>query len=94
MKDMLRAAMSIGGFAPFSPPTFMPSGQAFHVHGVNRMGLKNDGTSVCDKDNKVWGVKNLYLGGNSVIPRAIACNPTLTSVALATRAAKALLGRI
>ena len=75
-------------------PELAAGGSSLHYQGTTRMGPTDDGTSVCSPDLEVWGVKNLYLGGNGVIPTATASNPTLTTVALAWRAAARLAARL
>lgn len=71
-----------------------PPGSSIHYQGTVRMGPVDDGTSVCDEHGLVWGTDNVYVGGNGVIPTPTACNPTLTNVALAVHAARALAERI
>ncbi|HWT34369.1 MAG TPA: GMC oxidoreductase [Microbacterium sp.] len=69
-------------------PFTMPLGASLHYQGSVRMGETDDGRSVCSPDSEVWDAPGLFVAGNGVIPTATACNPTLTSVALAVRGAR------
>ncbi len=89
--DILRAAGALGELMPDTPePKLLPPGASLHYQGTVRMGEANDGTSVCDPRLQVWGFQNLFVGGNGTIPTPTAGNPTLTSVAFASRASAAV----
>jgi choline dehydrogenase-like flavoprotein len=75
-------------------PSLAAGGASLHYQGTVRMGEADDGTSVCDPHLRVWGVQNLYVGGNGVIPTSTASNPTLTTVALAWRAARRIAAEL
>jgi C-glycoside oxidase len=87
--DQGRGAAALGQAVPGRPPTLVPPGSSLHYQGTTRMGEADDGESVCDSHSRVWGFENLFVGGNGVIPTSSASNPTVTSVALAIRAAAA-----
>ncbi|MGV8832354.1 MAG: GMC oxidoreductase [Devosia sp.] len=84
----LQVANIIGRPAPGFSTFVQPVGSSLHYQGTVRMGAADDGTSVCDRNSRVWGFDNLYVGGNGVIPTVTATNPTLYSVALASFGAR------
>jgi choline dehydrogenase-like flavoprotein len=90
IEDQARGAAALGEAVPGRPPTLVPPGSSLHYQGTTRMGDADDGESVCDSYSRVWGYENLFVGGNGVIPTTTASNPTVTSVALAIRAAEAV----
>jgi choline dehydrogenase-like flavoprotein len=87
--NLSRAAGLVGTLV--TNPDLAPGGSSLHYQGTVRMGAVDDGTSVCDRYHRVWGVEHLYVGGNGVIPTSTAANPTLTTVALCSRAAAELV---
>jgi choline dehydrogenase-like flavoprotein len=95
MKAEVRKIVAVIGDAVGDPePILLPAGSSLHYQGSVRMGSSDDGTSVCDDAGRVWGTANVYVAGNGVIPTATACNPTLTSVALAVRSARRLVATL
>jgi choline dehydrogenase-like flavoprotein len=84
----LKISHIIGQPAPGFATYVQPVGSSLHYQGTIRMGESDDGTSVCDRNSRVWGFENLYVAGNGVIPTVTATNPTLFSVALASIGAR------
>ncbi|WP_432512127.1 GMC oxidoreductase [Kineococcus sp. SYSU DK001] len=92
-EEIVRLGRAVGeplGDAPF----VLPLGSSLHYQGTTRAGADDDGRSVAGPDSEVWSVPGLFVAGNGVIPTATACNPTLTSVALAVRGARAIASRL
>lgn len=87
-------AGAIGTFIPGGEPAPLPPGASLHYKGTLRIGPADDGTSVCDPWLRVRGFGNLFVAGNATIPTFTVANPTLTSVALAVRGARAALADI
>nr|WP_274636090.1 GMC oxidoreductase [Microbacterium bovistercoris] len=96
--DRARAQIVRWGRAVGEPidehPFTMPTGASLHYQGTVRMGSVDDGRSVCSPDSEVWEAPGVFVAGNGVIPTATACNPTLTSVALAVRGARRIADRL
>ncbi|MGR0220004.1 GMC oxidoreductase [Agromyces sp. ZXT2-6] len=88
-EEIVRLGAAVG--EPLDPRPFtMPLGASLHYQGTTRMGEQDDGESVCSPDSELWVAPGVFVAGNNVIPTATACNPTLTSVALAIRGARAI----
>lgn len=88
VQDQRRAMRTLGDrVLPGGSPRLLPRGSSLHLTGTVRAGADDDGRSVCAPDGRVWGLENLFVAGNGVISASTACNPTLTSVALAVHAA-------
>jgi choline dehydrogenase-like flavoprotein len=93
-RDAVREVAAILGEPLGAEPLTFPPGASLHYQGTVRMGSADDGTSVCGPAGQVWGIAGLYVAGNGVIPTATACNPTLTSVALAVGGGREIAARL
>jgi len=87
-------AADFGAFDPETELMVLPSGSSLHLTGTVRSGLVDDGSSVCDRDGRVWGYDNLFVAGTGAIPTPVVCNATLTGTITAVRAARAALLRL
>lgn len=85
-EEVVRLGKAVGEPLDARPFT-MPLGSSLHYQGTVRMGVLDDGKSVCGPEGEVWSAPGVYVAGNGVIPTATACNPTLTGVALAVKGA-------
>ena len=77
--------------APGTPGTIAEDLHPISKHwmGTARMGT-DPRSSVCDPSQRLWDVPNVVLADSSVFPTSTGYGPTLTLVALAIRAARAL----
>jgi pyranose oxidase len=91
-EHLRRAGEALGTF--IAEPRLLPNGSSLHYQGTMRMGEHDDGTSVADQYSRVWGTENLIVGGNALIPTATTMNPTLMSMAIAVRGARAAARRL
>jgi len=65
----------------------------FHQMASCRMGA-HARTSVVDAENRVWGIRGLYVADASVFPSASGVNPMLTVMGIAHRAAGAIAAHL
>jgi choline dehydrogenase-like flavoprotein len=93
-REQLRVLAAAVGEPLGENPFTLPPGASLHYQGSVRMAESDDGRSVCSPHSEVWEIPDLFVAGNGVIPTATACNPTLTSVALAVRGAREVADRL
>ena len=91
-REMERAMVAIseaaGGRYATSPLYRWPFRKVVTAHPLGGCAMGDDpATSVVDDRGEVWGYPGLYVVDGSMIPTALAVNPSLTIAALAERAA-------
>ena len=93
LADQFEMVAALADYRPGWSPQLLPLGGSSHLMGSARMGASDDGTSVVDTAGRMWGYDNVFVAGNAVFSEANACNPTLTTVALALRTADTIAAR-
>jgi gluconate 2-dehydrogenase alpha chain len=79
--------------SPGIPGSFFEGLQPISRHWMGTARMGDDArASVCDPWQRLWDVDNVVVTDSSVFPTATGYGPTLTLVALAVRAARALAG--
>jgi choline dehydrogenase-like flavoprotein len=99
LEQVLRHAGAEATFWVTSPPLEDERGHvqrnptpiSRHIMGTARLGV-DPRTSVCDPWQRLHDVDNVLIADSSVFPTSAGYGPTLTIVALAIRAARALVG--
>jgi gluconate 2-dehydrogenase alpha chain len=99
LEEVMRRAGAASTFWITSPPTEDARGAvqrdptpiSRHVMGTARLGT-DPRTSVCDPWQRLHDVDNVLVADSSVFPTSTGYGPTLTLVALAIRACRALAG--
>lgn len=90
-EELARAGIGRLDF-PGAAPTIADTVDCRHHMGTARMAATPE-TGVVDPDARVWGVDNLYVASSAVFPTGHSYGPTLTIVALARKAARAIVAR-
>jgi choline dehydrogenase-like flavoprotein len=93
LAEHFRIAAEIGDLGEGWYPAFYKPGESTHLMGSCRMGPRDDGTSVVDRNGKLWRYDNVYVAGNAVLAQSNAGNPTLMTVAAALRTANSIGAR-
>jgi choline dehydrogenase-like flavoprotein len=70
--------------------TALPPGFTVHEVGTARMGVSPD-TSVLDPWNRIWDFPNVYVTDGACFPSSGFQNPTLTMLAITSRACSHLI---
>ena len=88
--EQAEAGRRLGDFDRDRDSAVLAPGSSLHYTGTVRMGTHDDGTSVCDTEGRVWGMQNVFVAGNGVVPTPLTANSTLAGMVTAVKAARAV----